>query len=156
MDQGKMQHVLAAIDFSAHSERALEVAASLARAFHARLTLLHVIEPQFEMGALAYGIEPDLARYAERTERAALANLEAWARRVEDLDVQILLKRGTASLEIVNTATEDACDVIVIATHGQSSLRYMIFGSTAERVVRKARCPVLTVPPVNIAETEDD
>ncbi len=145
MEDAGFRHVLAPTDFSEPSEAALLHAERLARAFGARLTILHVIEPDFEMGALSYGIQPDLARYVEKAEKVAMERLEAWASRVSDCDVEILLKRGTAFVEIVRTAREEQCDVIVIGTHGRSGLKHVIFGSTAERVVRRAECAVLTV-----------
>jgi nucleotide-binding universal stress UspA family protein len=139
-------HILAPTDFSAPSERAVAAAAHLARAFGARLTILHVLESDFESAALAYGFRPMLAEYIEKTEQAAVEQLDAAAAAMKDLDVSILVTRGTASMEVVRTAREEGCDVIVIGTHGQSALRHMLFGSTAERVLRKAPCPVLAVP----------
>jgi nucleotide-binding universal stress UspA family protein len=145
MGEKAFRHVLAPTDFSEPSAAALAYAVNLAEAFDAQLTILHVIEPDFETGALSYGIQPDLARYVEKAQKVAMDKLEAWAKRVSECDVEILLKRGTASVEIVRTAVEDECDVIVIGTHGRTGFRDLIFGSTAERVVRKAHCPVLTV-----------
>lgn len=145
MHEKGYRHILAPTDFSEPSEAALVHAVSLAQAFDAQLTILHVIEPGFETGALSYGIQPDLAQYVEKAQDAASKQLDEWARKVSECDVEILLKRGTASVEIVRTAIEDACDVIVIGTHGRTGFRDLIFGSTAERVVRKAHCPVLTV-----------
>ncbi len=139
------RHVLAPTDFSEPSEAALVHAVRLAKAFDAQLTILHVIEHDFETGALSYGILPDLAQYVEKAQDAAVKTLDEWAGKVSECDVEILLKRGTASVEIVRTAIEDGCDVIVIGTHGRTGFRDLIFGSTAERVVRKASCPVLTV-----------
>jgi len=146
MGEIAIRRILASTDFSASSNLALDYAVELARAFGARLILLHVVEADFEAGALSYGLQPTLAEYVEKTKQVAMERLEAAASRVADLDVEILLKRGTASVEIVRTAIEDACDVIVIGTRGQSALRHMLFGSTAERVLRKATCPVLAVP----------
>lgn len=139
-------HVLAPTDFSLPSDRAVAAAVGLAEAFRARLTLLHVIDSDFETAALAYGIRPSLAEYVEQTETAAVERLEQEAAAIATLDVSILVTRGTASMEIVRTARAEGCDVIVIGTHGQSALRHMLFGSTAERVLRRAPCPVLAVP----------
>lgn len=142
----RFTHILAPTDFSAPSERAVEAAIYLARAFGARLTLLHVLESDFESAALAYGFRPVLAEYIEKTQQAAVEQLDAAAARTPDLDVSILVTRGTASLEIVRIAHDEGCDAIVIGTRGQSALRHMLFGSTAERVLRKSPCPVLAVP----------
>ena len=146
MTDVSFDHILVPTDFSVSAGHALGHAATLARAFDARLTLLHVLEPHFDEGALSYGIQPALAEYRERSEQAAMERLEEWGSRLQDLSYDILLKRGTPSLEIVRTVQEEGCDMIIMGSHGQTGFRHMLFGSTAERVVRRAPCPVLTVP----------
>jgi nucleotide-binding universal stress UspA family protein len=61
------------------------------------------------------------------------------------LNVKTIIKTGKPFIEIIETATEEDVDLIIIATHGHSGVEHILFGSTAEKVVRKAPCPVLTL-----------
>jgi len=141
-----VKHVLAPTDFSEPAALALDYAAFLARTLDARLTILHVLGGDIEVDTLSAAIQPAAAELQEHRTDAAMVELDSWAGRVDDLDVDILLKRGTPSVEIVRTAEEEGCDLIVLGARGRSAFRHMLFGSTAERVVRKAARPVLTVP----------
>ena len=62
-----------------------------------------------------------------------------------DVNVKTIIKTGKPFVEIIDTATEENIDLIIIATHGHSGVEHILFGSTAEKVVRKASCPVLTL-----------
>ena len=76
--------------------------------------------------------------------REELKNLAA-AEIENQVDVEIMLKTGKPFVEIIETATEIDADLIIIATHGHTGVEHLLFGSTAEKVVRKAPCPVLTL-----------
>ena len=76
-----------------------------------------------------------------REELDKLANSEI----AENINVKTVLKTGKPFLEIIETASEENVDLIIIATHGHSGVEHILFGSTAEKVVRKAPCPVLTL-----------
>lgn len=137
-------HILVATDFSPSSRSALEAGVFLAKQFGARVTLVHVVEPQF----LAYAGTPflpmvDFASEAERGARALLrASEEELAKQVE---LTTTVEHGSAWREILADAESSNADLIVLGTHGHTGLARALIGSTAEKVVRMATIPVLTV-----------
>lgn len=139
--------ILCPVDFSESSMHALDYAAAFARAHNAELLLLHVTQP------LVYGIVEDpggLNLYQgleESMQQAAQSKLEEVEKnsREAGLEVKTMLILGTPFLEIIGVAKEKTVDLIVLGTHGRSGLSHVLMGSVAERVVRKAPCPVLTV-----------
>jgi nucleotide-binding universal stress UspA family protein len=138
----EIRHILTPTDFSAPATQAVTGAFELAQTFGAKLSLLHVIEVP------AYAIEVALPLEAlERDARRELARLlpEAEAAHVE---VTRLVNMGVPSQNIVETAAAEQVDLIVMATHGRTGLSHLVLGSVAERVVRLAPCPVLTIRPL--------
>jgi universal stress protein A len=136
-----IHHLLAPTDFSAPASQAVTAAFELAQTFGAKLSLLHVIEVP------AYAIEVALPlETLERDARRELALLlpEAEAAHV---DVTRLVNIGVPYQNIVETATAEQVELIVMATHGRTGLSHLVLGSVAERVVRMAPCPVLTIRP---------
>ena len=139
--------ILCPVDFSANSEHALEYALALAQAYHAELVLLHVVQPA------TYGVDPIGAGVAlpslmtKEMNDAALAQLRELTARVQPRYALVspLLITGVPFLEIIHQARERQVDLIVMGTRGRSGLSHILIGSCAERVVRKAPCPVLTV-----------
>ena len=125
---------------------ALELAENFGRIFKAELALLYVVEPLdmsgdiLSGGALASAIEAQ-----EKTARAHLARAATRLRR-RGLRVRILVGTGKAAPVIVETARQGSTDLIIIGTHGRSGLSHVFMGSVAERVIRTAGRPVLTVP----------
>ena len=142
----RIKRILLPTDLSEASMPALELAENLGRIFNAELALLFVVEPLdmsgdiLSGGALASAIEAQ-----EKTARAHLARVATRLRR-RGLRVRILVGTGKAAPVIVDTARQGSTDLIVIGTHGRSGLSHVFMGSVAERVVRTAGCPVLTVP----------
>ena len=143
----KLKRILAATDFSDCSEHALRYACEFAEVFDSELTLLHVIEsPAAAYSSYVAGhvdvhfIEEDLKRDAE----AKLKTLPSpqWQ---EKLSITRDIVVGSPFVETVRYAKEHDIDLIVLGTHGRGAIAHMLMGSTAERVVRKAPCPVLTV-----------
>ena len=140
--------VLCPTDFSAPSEAAVTAALEVARHFHASLCLAHVV-------AGLPDTAPDLnytfrvPEYEAALKADAEARLKALASRLGGAGVQAdyVVGHGNAGREIVRMANEWGADVIVIGTHGETGLAHALFGSVAERVVRLADCPVLTVRP---------
>jgi len=130
--------VLFATDF-ATSEAALEVATSLARAAGATLLIVHVEEPPLAYGGIAFDYRPDEPR--EETLRTL--------KEVVPTDISVPFEHrliaGLPAPAILELARREKVDLIVLATHGRSGLSSMVMGSVAEEVVRKAKCPVLTV-----------
>lgn len=138
----KLKEMLVPVDFTECTEKALAYAVPFARQFGATIILLHVIEPAFvpasEMGLV---VEVDTSHETRR-------ELERLRTRVaSQVRCQTLVRRGSAEQEIIAVAKELACDLIILSTHGRSGLDRLLMGSTAERVVRRAGCPIFIVRP---------
>lgn len=141
-----LKEILVPLDFSPLSEKALRYAARLAEKFGAGLTLLHVIEPEipptFEGMMIAPPTVSDGADAWTEKQLNALAKSLAPERTGA---ATALVRRGLAAQEIVDVAKELDVDLIVMGTHGYTGWKHFCIGSTAERVVRAASCPVLVV-----------
>lgn len=142
----RIQRILVPIDFSEHSKNALRHAIFYAKHFEAELLLIYVVEPAVYPADLSFGqvafpnIEKELRlRGAEELDELARKQVGKRA------GVRTLVRTGKPFLEIIDAAREDRADLIIIATHGHTGVEHLLFGSTAEKVVRKARCPVLVV-----------
>ena len=145
--------LLCAIDFSESSMAALQFALSLAEESDARLTMLHVLEwpwdeppsPRIEDLPVAQGAA--LAEYRSYREKMALMGLEALV--PDSLHISQpparRLANGKPHVQILEVARDEASDLIVIGVHGRNPFDMMLFGSTANQVVRRATCPVLTL-----------
>lgn len=141
----RTRHVLVGTDFSEPSDQALDRAIELAGETHAAIDLVHVLEPgaeEFPFGLTTYGsdrggvvayIERELSARADRVTKAGLPCTTA-------------LIEGQAAAEIVQRAKDAGADLIVVGTHGRRGIAHAMLGSVAERIVRRATCPVLTVP----------
>ena len=141
----KLASILVPIDFSAESEKALAYAVPFARQFGAKLTLLHVVEPiatpdfanSFPLAMENDKLMADCKRHLERV--------------VKDTEIEpkivgkILVRYGRAFNEITDAARTLKADLIIISTHGYTGLKHALLGSTTERVVRHAPCPVMVV-----------
>ena len=145
-----VRNVLVPVDFSENAEAAARYASDLAQKFGSKLHLLHVVEPASFVNDLT---NVPFTLSDKQLEATAMTDLEALATRFIDPDVQTswIVKRGKGYQEIVKSAKELKADMIVISTHGYTGLKHTIMGSTAERVVRHAPCPVLVLR----AEGED-
>jgi nucleotide-binding universal stress UspA family protein len=141
-----IKKILVPIDFSDYSKNALKYAAEFAEHFKAKMYLIYVIEPviypaDFSMGQVAIpSTDIDLPKRAEEE----LQNLVKTSI-ASSVEVETLIKTGKPFVEINETAKENDVDIIIIATHGHTGVEHILFGSTAEKVVRKAPCPVLTL-----------
>jgi nucleotide-binding universal stress UspA family protein len=144
----EVRHILSPTDFSEFSKKAIDYAFGLAQQFGAKLSLLHVIEvPAFPIeGFVPPGPGTRLLEDLERQARLDLARLLPQAAE-EKVDITRLVVEGTPYRKIVETAEAEEVDFIVMATHGRTGLSHMLIGSVAERVVRIAPCPVLTLRP---------
>lgn len=135
--------LLVPTDFSDQSKKALRCAARFVAAFASRVTLIHVIEPvmspDFTHFPLAMDEDKVLEAAHQRLATLGRAHLDARC-----LDPAIV-RSGNPFHEITEAARELKADLIVIATHGYTGIKRALMGSTAERVVRHAQCPVLTV-----------
>jgi nucleotide-binding universal stress UspA family protein len=142
--------ILVAVDFSAPGDEALERAIELARQSQASIDLLHVIEPggdEFPFGFTSYGSDrAGLVAYIDRELASRAGRVQG-----EGVTCRTGLAEGQPAAEIVDRARDLGADLIVIGTHGRRGLSHAMLGSVAERVVRRAACPVLTVPCSNKA-----
>ena len=142
----KIKLILCPVDFSDHSHAALAYAGEMARALGAEIIVLHVVEPVIY--PVAYGLAPvGNVNYEEEAKAAAQKSLEPITGEFSDGGIKAtsLVSSGTSWLRICDLAEEHGIDMIVMATHGLTGLKHVLMGSTAEQVVRHAKCPVLTV-----------
>lgn len=139
------QRILLATDFSEASARAAEHAVMLARKFGAGLHVLHVLETDIPVMSDSLVYLPPT--YFEELENRAAEQLEqVIARQDRDkLGVTLVMRKGSPFVEIVRYAREQHMDLIVQGTHGRGAVAHVLLGNVAEKVIRKAPCPVLTV-----------
>jgi nucleotide-binding universal stress UspA family protein len=142
-----LKQLLLATDFSDPSAAALDYAKAFAEAFDATIHVLHVVE---DLAAHAWTTEVYVAALPgvhEEMERQARARLDAVfsAEERQRFRVRPELRLGSPFVEIVRYARDQQIDLIIMGTHGRGPIAHVLLGSVAERVVRKAPCPVLTV-----------
>ena len=143
----EIRTILVPTDFSKHSEPALRYACGLAERMGSALHVLHVLSEVMPVGPdpmLAPVLPPEFFRETEEASRQALADLldPAWGKPTA---VESSVRWGNPVDVIVDHATSLGTDLIVIATHGRTGLSHVLLGSVAERIIREAPCPVLTV-----------
>jgi len=142
----KLKRILFPTDFSDFSKYAASFAVSFATDYGAKLYVLHVIETFLDFYETLSETMPGKELDSRIME---LANQEIEASTTptvfKKLDIEINCVKGKPFLEILRTAHEQDIDMIVMGTHGRSALEAAVLGSTAEKVVRKAHCPVFTV-----------
>ena len=136
--QFKLKKILVPVDFSDCSIKALEYAIPFAKQFDAELVLLNVIEP--------YPPVPQMELVDVEMIQDSLRDLETLREEVgDDILCRSDVRTGIPHVEIVQEAKQNGIDLIILATHGYKGLSHVFLGSTAEKVVRNAPCPVLTV-----------
>jgi nucleotide-binding universal stress UspA family protein len=144
-----IRHILVPTDFSDGSAEAFETALSMAGDTGARLTLFHVQNmPGVGLPDVIMPIAPEMLRHIEHSLELILSQLvdRAHARGVE-ADYKSIIGSGGTAAAICRAAGELGVDLVVIGAHGKGGLGHAIIGSVAEKVVRRAPCPVLTVRP---------
>lgn len=142
----RLKNILFPTDFSDFSSYAASFAVSFACDYGAKLHVLHVVELPLgmpEVFSLKVSMEEVDAKVAEQA-RQELESASTPAI-LDKLDYEVACLKGKPFLEIIKFAAEKEIDMIVMGTHGRSALESMLLGSTAEKVVRKAPCPVFTV-----------
>lgn len=144
--------ILVPTDFSVHSDRALHYATTLAGRFNATVEVLHVVEDPFVAGAWTPAAAapniPELLDDLVAAARGRLQDLQATAREEGvrfTTTVLTTVLSGRPADSITEYAAAEHFDLIVMGTHGRSGVSHALLGSVAERVVRAASCPVLTV-----------
>jgi nucleotide-binding universal stress UspA family protein len=148
MPNADWKRICCPIDFSDASRAAMEVAADLARRNAGTLLLLHAYPiPGYTFPDGSVVASPSMMQeLAEGAQR----HLEEWRAEAVALGapaVEMVKAVGEPAKEIVSFAADQQVDLLVLGTHGRTGLEHALMGSIAERVVRKARCPVLTVRP---------
>ena len=141
-----LKRILVPTDFSESARHAFTYGCSFAREYKAELLLLHVVE-NLTVGYASDLFPVPMAEVFDEISgyaRAELAKLGAQAKE-KGVGARELVVQGKPSAEIVRVAREETADMIVLGTHGKGMLDKALFGSTAERVIRRAPCPVLTV-----------
>ncbi len=141
----RFQRILVPVDFSPHSDAAFEAAVVFARAFGAKIHLLHCYQIQ-PGGISPYGIAIP-SRLFDEIREAASRQLADWqvAHAPADVPVDASTVSEAPTEAILETAKQIGADLIVMGTRGLSGFKHVMLGSVAERTVRLAACPVMTV-----------
>jgi nucleotide-binding universal stress UspA family protein len=141
--QASIKRIMVPTDFTDFSKRAMEYAKMIAKKLNADLLLVHVIEP------FTYSVTDTIQVVDHYAALKAIAEplMESLEKKAlkEKLKVSTAVLRGTPYLEIIKKARQSGADMIVMGTHGRTGVTHLLMGSVAERVVRMAHCPVLTV-----------
>ena len=141
-----LQRILVPIDFSEHSKNALKYAIPFANRFRASIDLIYVVEPtiypaDFSFSQIGFpNVEEELRNRGSDELDNLIKNEIAGV-----VPSRKVVRTGKPFFEINQYADEESIDLIIIATHGHTGMEHILFGSTAEKVVRKAPCPVLVV-----------
>ena len=137
------QNILVPLDFSEGTANILETALSVLRD-SGTVHLLHVVEWMPAVTAGTFGIYPH-RKDIERIKELSLEKLGESVRAYPEQRLDPIVKEGKPATVILETVAELDPDLIVMGSHGRSKLDHLLLGSVAERVIRKAPCPVLTV-----------
>jgi nucleotide-binding universal stress UspA family protein len=143
----KLENVLVATDFGPASDSAVIYGREFARTFGARLHVLHVVEnATIYAGPEAVGVDfakvqADLEEGAQK----AMSRLVTAEDRKQLRALTVLRSGSSPTVEIVEYAKQAGIDLIIVGTHGRGAMGHLLMGSVAEKVVRLAPCPVLTV-----------
>lgn len=143
-----MRPIVYPTDFSPASRPAFAAAIAMAKATHSALVLVHVLNPSMPpVMADEYISPPTYARFREVSRRWARGRLARLAARARAARVRAasIIREGAEADQIVRLARSRRASMIVMGTHGRSGVKRVAFGSVAARVLRLARCPVLTV-----------
>jgi nucleotide-binding universal stress UspA family protein len=140
------EKILTAIDFSESSDFAFEYALTLAKQFQAELTVMHVINEPVDLRGF-YVPHISFEQLEKEIEEGAEKMMEKFCQtRMGDFTrYTTAIVAGIPYEEVLRKAQETGASLIVLGTHGRTGIDHLIFGSTAERVVRSAACPVLTI-----------
>lgn len=138
--------ILFATDFSESSDYAFQYAFALAKKFDARLLLMHVINEPVDLRGF-YVPHISFEKLEEEIEEGAKKMMEKFCRtHIHDFaNYETLIVPGIPYDEVIKKASENSADLIVLGTHGRTGLDHVLFGSTAEKIVRKSPVPVMTI-----------
>jgi nucleotide-binding universal stress UspA family protein len=138
------RRILVPTDFSPTAGAATQQAVELAKTFGAELVLLHVVPPMVHR-LRTFGMAAGLAGLQDELRQRAAERLQQTAAEIGAGPIHTEVREGSAFEQVLACARDCQADLIVIGTQGHTGLQHALLGSTAERVVRFAHCPVLTV-----------
>jgi nucleotide-binding universal stress UspA family protein len=143
-----IEKIFCPTDFSEPSYEALKVAEELASQFSSELTLIHVVSPIPSVPDPAASTGSHLMEILKEIEASAEKNLNKVIQEKISGEIQtrIMVVQGNPADEVARLAAIGNADLIVMATHGMTGWKKLVFGSVAEKVIRVASCPVLTIP----------
>jgi universal stress protein A len=149
-----IKRILVPLDFSANSARALDYAHGMATEFGAAIHLVHVCEVPTLMTASLDAYAIAYTDWSQRLGEEAEVQLVREKARLTDVKVTTEVLFGNPAMSIIDAADANRADLIVMGTHGHGAVMHMVMGNVAERVVRGAPCPVLTVREPRVKERE--
>lgn len=145
-----LKRILFCGDFSESSDRAFRYAINLAKTYHAKLFILHVIRALVNQEQLFLYLSPTQLKELEASQKENInqeISIHYLQKMDEFLDYEILLRWGVDFREIILAAEKESVDIIVMGTRGRKSITDILLGSTSENVVKSSPCPILIVSP---------
>ncbi|MCL2761510.1 MAG: universal stress protein [Desulfuromonadales bacterium] len=142
----KFNTILFATDFSENSDYAFDYALTMAKAFSTKLLIIHVINEPVDLQGF-YVPHVTFDNLGKEIAEGAEKMLENFcnAKNMENVEYEKIVVSGVPGDEVIREAKERSADLIVLGTHGRTGLNRFLFGSTAEKVVRLAESPVMTI-----------
>ncbi len=154
----EIKTVVTPIDFSENAQKVTEAAVTMAVRFEARLKLVYVVQNFDDYSGFFVppvnlpNLEDELYQSAQRKMEDFVEENRALFANMGLQNVEGFVKRGDVAEEIINYAIETCCDLVVMGTHGYKGFEKVMFGSVADKVVKNACCPVLTINPYRTCE----
>jgi len=138
-----LKKIMIPVDFSEHSMKALHYAKAFAKQYKAKLLVVHVVEQMVYPGDWMYP-PITVTEWAGEKRHEVLKKLGHFTKKA-GIEAELMVRLGRAWQEIIEAAKEQECDLLITSTHGYTGLKHALLGSVAEKVIRHAPCPVLTV-----------
>lgn len=141
--QFNLKKIMIPVDFSEHSLKALHYAKAFAKQYKAKLAVVHVVEQMVYPGDWMYP-PITVTEWAGEKRQEVLKKLQHFIKKA-GIEAELMVRLGRAWQEIIEAAKEQESDLLITSTHGYTGLKHALLGSVAEKVIRHAPCPVLTV-----------
>jgi len=144
----QINRILCPVDLSDSSRHAITHAVMMAKWYKARITALHVCNPVVVPSTdFVVAGTPSVALLTEAEVEDVNAHILRWFGSVEPVQIDVVIDNGNVANRVLDRALSLPADLIVMGTHGAGGFEHLVLGSVAEKVLRKATCPVMTVPP---------